>query len=141
VTANVLIPHRTRQALETYARLGFYEGYWSPWIVEEMARGVTWRWMRTNSASQQSQDELSRRATVAMRHLEPTLPHPAVWPALQDAGDHPVWAAAVLAGADYVVSDNTRDFPPRDASGVTRYGGIAYLTASAFIQGMEDGTI
>ncbi len=83
-----------------------------------------------------------------MRHLEPTLrvvsatlPYPAVWPALQDAGDHPVWAAAVLAEVDYVVSDNTRDFPPRDAIGVTQYGGIAYLTASAFIQGLEDGTI
>jgi len=41
--ANVLIPHDMRQTLETYARLGFYEGYWSPWTIEEMARSVTWR--------------------------------------------------------------------------------------------------
>ena len=41
--ANVLIPHGMRQTLETYARLGFYKGYWSPWIIEEMARSGTWR--------------------------------------------------------------------------------------------------
>lgn len=146
--ANVLIPHRTRQTLEMYARLGFYEGYWSPWIVEEMTRGVTWRWIRANGVSRESQENLSRVAKVAMGHLEPTLrvvsptlPYPAAWPALRDAGDHPVWAAAVLAGATYVVSDNTRDFPPPDAEGITRYGGITYLTAAAFIQGIEDGTI
>lgn len=146
--ANVLIPHRTRQTLETYARLGFYEGYWSPWIVEEMARGVTWRWIRANGTERESQDTLSRLAKMAMQHLEPTLhvvsptlPYPAAWPALRDAGDHPVWAAAVLAEADYVVSDNTRDFPPPDHSGVTRYGSITYITARAFMQGLENSTI
>lgn len=146
--ANVLIPHRTRQTLEMYSRLGFYEGYWSPWIVEEMGRGVTWRWIRANGTDRASRDNLSRLAKVAMRHLEPTLrvvsptlPYPAAWPALRDAGDHPVWAAAVLAGVAYVVSDNTRDFPPPDEDGVARYDGITYITASAFIRALEDGTI
>lgn len=146
--ANVLIPHRTRQILETYARLGFYEGYWSPWIIEEMARGVTWRWIRANGTERASRDELSRRAKVAMRHLEltlrvvsPTLPYPAAWPSLRDEGDHPVWAAAVLAGVAYVVSDNTHDFPPPDTDGVTRHDGVTYITAMTFIRGLEDGAI
>lgn len=146
--ANVLIPYGTRQTLETYARLGFYEGYWSPWIIEEMARAVTWRWIRAYGSERDSRSALSRLAKQAMSHLEPTfhvisptIPFPSAWPALRDPGDHPIWAAAVKAAVAYVVSDNTKDFPPRDAQGVARYHDITYITSKAFIKGIEDGTI
>ena len=146
--ANVLIPHGMRQTLETYARLGFYEGYWSPWIIEEMARSVTWRWIRRYGAENASRSALSRIAKIAMSHLEPTfrvisptVPYPSVWPTLRDPGDHPVWAAAVTASVDYIVSDNTKDFPPRDAQGIARYQGITYITFKDFIEGIEDGLI
>jgi len=87
-------------------------------------------------------------AKIAMSHLEstlhvisPTVPHPLAWPTLRDSGDHPVWAAAVTASVDYIVSDNTKDFPPRDAQGRARYQGITYITFKDFIAGIEDGLI
>jgi len=38
-----------------------------------------------------------------------------------------------LSGAQYVVSQNTRDFPPKASDGRYVYDDIEYLTAEAFI--------
>lgn len=146
--ANVLIPDGKRKTLVTYARLGYFDGYWSPWIIEEMARHVTWRWARAYGLGNDSRKSLSRRAKLAMGHLEstfrvisPSMPYPPSWPSLRDPGDHPIWGAAVAGAVDYVVSDNTRDFPPPDTDGMARYAGITYITSDDFIKGIEDGTI
>jgi hypothetical protein len=45
----------------------------------------------------------------------------------------PIWATAVTAGAQYVVSHDISDFPPLVA-GRHIYQGIEYLTAIEFIQ-------
>jgi hypothetical protein len=49
--------------------------------------------------------------------VNPRPPYPLAWDALQDANDHPIWAAAVEGRARYVVSDNTSDYPPRLSDG------------------------
>ena len=45
----------------------------------------------------------------------------------------PIWQTAVVAGAHYVVSQNTHDFPP-PVLGRHVYGGVEYLTAIEFIE-------
>lgn len=58
---------------------------------------------------------------------------PPAWPGNGGPNDLPVWATAKLAGARYVVSHNTRHFPPR-AGGRHTYQGIEYLTAIEFVE-------
>jgi hypothetical protein len=58
---------------------------------------------------------------------------PGPWPELQDRDDEPVWETAVVAGAQYVISHNTRDFPPL-VEGRHLYRGVEYLTAIEFIE-------
>lgn len=70
---------------------------------------------------------------------------PGTPPPIIDPNDLPIWTTAVLANARYIVSDNTRDFPPLvEERAVTdgracllaqhRYAGIEWLTAIEFIQ-------
>jgi hypothetical protein len=58
---------------------------------------------------------------------------PAPWPALPDPDDVPIWETAVVAGAQFVVSLNTRHFPPL-TQGRHAYGGVEYLTAIEFVE-------
>ena len=49
------------------------------------------------------------------------------------SGDQPVWAAAKLGRADYVVSENWRDYPPAGPNGRHVHEGIEYLPADMFL--------
>lgn len=60
-------------------------------------------------------------------------PWPAAWPQLIDANDFPIWATAVVGSAQYVVSNNTRDFPPADQQGRHTWQGIEYLPSTVFL--------
>jgi hypothetical protein len=63
---------------------------------------------------------------------------PAPWPGLKDADDEPIWATAVVAGAQYTVSHNIEDFPPL-VEGRHVFGGIEYLTAIEFVEDVLGG--
>jgi hypothetical protein len=65
--------------------------------------------------------------------VTPLPPYPPSWASLADPNDYPIWATAVVGRADYVVSANTRYFPPRGRDGRHTFGGITYLTGSAFL--------
>ena len=58
---------------------------------------------------------------------------PAPWPGLADPNDAPIWATARIAAARYVISHNTRDFPPID-QGRHIYDSIEYLTTAEFVE-------
>lgn len=47
--------------------------------------------------------------------------------------DHPVWATAVECEAQYVVSDNTSDYPPRQPDGRYVHQGIEYISGRDFL--------
>jgi hypothetical protein len=70
-------------------------------------------------------------ATFELVHPQP--PYPPEWEGLGDVWDQPIWAAAKASLAEYVVSENTRHFPPQDHEGLRRHEGITYLTRQAFI--------
>ena len=55
-----------------------------------------------------------------------------VW--LRDPMDHPIMATALAAKADYLVTQNVKDFPPK-----LRFAGTTIVTAEAFIRLLEQG--
>lgn len=48
---------------------------------------------------------------------------------LHDPDDFPIMATALAGGADYIVTWNTRDFPPKQ-----RFAGVTIITPDAFLR-------
>lgn len=65
--------------------------------------------------------------------VNPLPPYPPVWENLSDTWDHPIWAAAKIGRAQYVISENTHDYPPRNADGRAVFEGVEYLPGVAFL--------
>jgi hypothetical protein len=136
--ASALYGPTNRRELQQAAAAGLFAAYWSPWIVEELARNLTTDYYRTRPYSAETRRTLSGLSKRMMAFLiasfavvDPKPPFPDTWPAA-DPGDDHVWAAAVAAGVAYVVSENTRHFPPRAESGRHEWNGIVYLTPVEF---------
>ncbi len=139
---SVLVQRGPRRALQLAAADGRYTALWSPWIIAELHRVLTWRWIERTQGdlSPANHARCSQSAKVMMRILTPTFeliddrpPYPDAWASLTDEDDVPIWAAAISATATHVVSNNTRHFPPRQADGRRAYNGIEYLTAADFL--------
>jgi predicted nucleic acid-binding protein len=48
---------------------------------------------------------------------------------LRDPDDHPIMATALAGQADYLVTWNVKDFPPK-----RRFAGVTIITPDAFLQ-------
>lgn len=103
---------------------------------------LVWDWLRRtgDDLSPGNQERCSRSAKAMMTIMLPTFtlvaplpPYPPVWATLQDDWDRPIWAAAKESSAHYVISENTRDFPPAQADGRHIHEGIEYLVGRAFL--------
>lgn len=144
---SALVPVGLRRDLHEAARRQAFVAIWSPWIIGELYRVLTWRWLaRTRDFSPASEAACSRSAKTMMALLigtfeivAPVAPYPPAWPTLSDSDDHPIWAAAVLGHAPYVVSENTRHFPPLGQDGRHRYQGVEYLTTRTFLSRLAQG--
>lgn len=138
---NVLYSHTRRTTLVGLARLGRFEAVWSSWIVAELNRVLTWRWAERygiNAAVQRrasdSAKEMMTHLLVAFTLVDPPLPHPVPWPELTDVWDAPIYATAVTAKVQYVVTDNLRHAPPLNAETRERvWNGTAYLSYNEFV--------
>jgi hypothetical protein len=121
-----------------------YRPIWSEWTIGETWRVLTQKHVDDALRSGRSIEWalLRRQANAMMRRLLPVmamesiagrdeLPQP--WPELTDPDDAPVWATAALAGARYVISHNTRHFPPL-IDGRHAYAGVEYLTTVEFVE-------
>jgi len=142
-----LVPARLRRELQQAAQIGAFTAIWSPWIVAELNRVLVWRWIKDappNRSPNDLTDANERRcgaaAKVMMEWLLPSFelvaplpPYPPVWTTLRDQWDHPVWAAARLGHANFVVSENTHDYPPMQSDGRHIYEGVEYLRGAAFL--------
>jgi hypothetical protein len=141
---SVLVPYSLRRDLQQAAQIEAYTGIWSPWIVGELNRVLAWRWIKQHGHDQASKRECSRQAKAMMSILLPSFelvapipPYPLAWDSLTDQWDHPIWAAAREGNAGYVVSENTRDFPPADEHGRHAYQGIEYQRGRVFLEMVE----
>lgn len=143
--SSVLVPFWSRRALQRLAAPPepWYTPDWSEWIVAETWRVLTFLWLTGGRDGLAAPDDtrLRQAATTMMRHLLPVMElvtvrdyaGPPPWPELSDQDDAPIWQTAIVGRARYVVSHNTRHFPPV-ADGRHEYGGVEYLTAIEFIE-------
>lgn len=139
-----LVPPRLRRDLQEAAQLEMYVGIWSPWIIAELNRVLVWRWIERKGV--QSERECSRQAKAMMDILLPSFelvpalpPYPPAWESLSDRWDHPIWAAAKEGTAQYVISENTRDFPPCNSDGRHIHEEIEYIRGYAFLERLANG--
>ncbi len=143
VDTNVLFSPRLRAELQELALQGVFTAVWSPWIIAELNRVLVWQWIneRTkgdlSSANERACSQSAKRMMTlllsAFEVVNPRPPYPDAWDNLGDIYDHPIWAAAVEGKARYVVSDNTSDYPPRQADGRYVHQGIEYVSGRGFL--------
>jgi hypothetical protein len=143
---SVLVPRRLREDLQLAAQTGLYQAIWSPWIVYELTHVLTWKWLAeprgTRRRGDLSESNRHRCAAAARTMMElllatfelvnPRPPYPPAWETLKDQWDAPIWAAAQASGAQYVVSDNTSDYPPRH-DGRAVFEGVEYVRGRTFL--------
>lgn len=121
-----------------------YRPVWSEWIIAEAWRVLTRRWVEADMRAGRfvAWGQLERQADAMMRYLLPVMTTqplagreslPPAWPGHADPNDLPIWATAKLSVAQYVVSHDLHQFPPR-VDGRHVYDGIEYLTAIEFIE-------
>jgi hypothetical protein len=65
--------------------------------------------------------------------VAPIPPYPPAVPTLRDEDDHPIWATAKVSGAEFVISENSRHYPPALADGRHVREGIEYLSGRSFL--------
>lgn len=121
-----------RHELVFAAQQGYYTLIWSAFIIAEVVR------VRTELAIKRGQQRLVYRTRVnaAIRELSTiaefvdyTLLEGGDYQRwLKDPDDEPILATALVGRAQFVVSLNTKDFPP---NGV--YAGIRFLTPPQFL--------
>lgn len=148
IDTSALVPAGLRRALEQTARGESFTAIWSPWIIAELYRVLTWHWLKRNPDFSTANETACSRSAKAMMTLlistfeivAPIPPYAPAWITLADVDDLPVWAAARSAGAQYVVSENTRDYPPPDTDGRHIYEGIEYLSGQDFLARLTTGT-
>lgn len=142
IDTSSLVSPRHRREVQQAAQIGAFTAVWSPWIVAELNRVLTWRWIERTGRdlSRANRRRCSEAASAMMTILlgtfetvAPLPPYPPAWDTLVDPWDHPVWAAAKIGRVDFVVSENRRDFPPVGPDGRHVYDGIEYLPADAFL--------
>jgi hypothetical protein len=125
------------------ARNGDAELLWSPTIIAETHRLLTWRWLRRHGAdlSRRSWDSCSDQAKAFWRWVRPAFsvvddrpPDEHLWTDRpRDEWDIPLWNAAVRGGAGFIVTENLRDGPPPDTEGVRRHAGITFINPDDFL--------
>ena len=147
IDTSSLVPTRMRRELQQAAQLGAFTAIWSPWIIAELNRVLVWRWIKDPTPSRAAGDlsdgnerRCSDAAKLMMQWLLPTFevispvpPYPPAWDSLTDIWDHPIWAAAKLGKAQYVISENIHDYPPAQTDNRHAYEGITYLGGEAFL--------
>jgi predicted nucleic acid-binding protein len=138
---SVLVPPALRRHLQNEAVADHFVPLWSPWIIGELYRVLAWRWAKKHGTSNAAHKACSQAADTMMAILladwvlvDIKPPWSPAWPALEDPNDIPIWATAVAGHAQYVVSENTSDFPPADVQGRHIWQDIEYIQAQPFLE-------
>lgn len=86
-----------------------YRPLWSQHILTEMARAMQTKLNRTAQEIRHKQQEMNRAFPEAMVTVPKSLAR--ALDGIPDEGDRPVLAAAVMARANVIVTQNTKHFP------------------------------
>ncbi len=142
VDTNALFPRRQRELLQQLAFNGAFIAIWSPYIISDLYRVLTWDQIKRTVEDIEDIPDVRRKtydvSEAKRRHVslsakkmmevflrnpnwllvEARPPYPPAWPSLTDEWDHPIYAAAVEGGASYVVTENlaTGHAPDQDVS-------------------------
>lgn len=124
--ANVLYPFRMRDALLHFAEAGLFRARWSKMILEE------WR-----SALLELKPQLKDSVDSQLRAMAEAFPEACVEGFddlidvinLPDPKDRHVVAAAIVADAEHIITENIKDFP---SASISIYG-IEVVTADEFL--------
>jgi len=143
VDTNVLVQNRWLERIILDAREGYIQPLWSPLIIAEANRYLTWRWLQKQGGdlSPAAKKRCSAAAgrwfsvvTAAFQVVADRPPYPPLWTAApHDPWDIPLWAAALAGGARVIVTENMRDGPPPDADQVRRYNDVLFLHPASFL--------
>jgi predicted nucleic acid-binding protein len=129
---NVLVG-KYRQPLLAAAGLGIYELILSPYILDEVGEvldrvfGVPAEMIANYLARLEDTAAIVDESVIEGGNYDE-------W--LHDPDDHPVMATAIAGRADYLVTANTSDFPPKH-----RFAGTTLITPAAFAERMGIGLV
>lgn len=121
---SVLLSAERRPLLFLAARRD-YTLVWSDYIAGEMARKLVEIGWGESKARELVETLVNLAEMVDYRRI--TGGNYDRW--LRDPDDHPIMATALAGQVDYLVTWNTRDFPPK-----RRFAGITILTPDAFLR-------
>jgi len=137
IDTNVLVQSHWLNPIVLAAREGHLQPLWSPLIIAEANRYLTWRWIKRNRGllSNEMWEACSRDAKTWFSHVtrafevvEDRPPHAALWIAEPpDPHDIPLWTAAVNGRAHLIATENLKDGPPPNAQGIQEHAGILLL--------------
>ena len=124
---NVLLGKDRNRFLRA-ARSNVFTLVWSDFIEHELVRKM-WElnWKRENALLLAG---AITRLAVRVDHNIITGGNYDEW--LHDLDDHPIMATAIQGGVDYLVTNNTKDFPPKK-----QFAGIIVITPDAFLRLLE----
>ena len=124
--ANVLYPFLKRDILLRFFEAGFYKARWTNMITDEWVRNLIARKPEITDNVKRTERIISEAFPDAIVQDYEDLIAALVLP---DQDDRHVLAAAIRCGAEYIVTENLKDFP---ANVLDRYG-IEAGTADAFL--------
>lgn len=128
------------------AKAGYIIPYWSPLIIAESNRVLTWLWLKRRGGdfSEPSWERCSvdfkrmfARLTEVFRVVEdcPTASPP--WDEPSDPWDIPIWTAAKRCEAHFIITANLTDGPPPNAEGDQKFEDITFIHPDQFLRGIE----
>jgi hypothetical protein len=117
---------------------------WSPSIIAEANRILIWLWIKRHQQEltdtnwhliSRDAHRMFSRLTQVFRVVDDRPPPEESWSEQPpDEWDIPLWTAAVRGRADFIVTENLRDGPSPDSSGVRHFRGVVYLHPDQFIE-------
>jgi len=131
------------------ARDGVVVPVWSPLIIAEVNRLLTWRWLKRAGGDQSDASWKSCSAasktwfsivTRAFRVVDDHPPYEQAWSDQpRDIWDIPIWTAAIRAqlkfpGAPvFIVTENLKDGPPKDKNGLQYHRNVGFIHPDNFL--------
>lgn len=128
------------------ARSGYVIPIWSPLIIAEVTRFLTWQWLQRHNSDQSAAtwQACSTAAkswftlmTAVFRIAEDCPPPEDLWDSPRDEWDVPIWSAAKRCGAHIIVTANLRDGPPEDERGRRSFQGVLWCHPDNFPRLLE----